>query len=93
MAPETTQPGEARSSRSGSFNEAGATMAPETSSARPARTDGRGFNEAGATMAPETQVGQARGAHGPEASMRPGQQWPRKPLWDATGRMEVIRLQ
>ena len=62
------------------FNEAGATIAPETRRRRKwARNDGTGFNEAGATIAPETEYRGGPDRNRPRASMRPGQQSPRKP--------------
>ena len=61
------------------FNEAGATMAPETARARAETAVNRDrFNEAGATMAPETVPKEIMKNLVTKASMRPGQQWPRK---------------
>ena len=67
------------------FNEAGATIAPEIP---PPSRGGPGaiqrFNEAGATIAPEMRrLGCAHGSWTP-ASMRPGQQSPRK-WWRVCG--------
>ena len=62
-----------------SFNEAGATIAPETSARAVMRYERTlRFNEAGATIAPETAHGWPAIGRGNRASMRPGQQSPRK---------------
>ena len=54
-------------------------MAPETwGRASSSCSATRRFNEAGATMAPETSGRGAGRMLCPAASMRPGQQWPRK---------------
>ena len=60
------------------FNEAGATIAPETMSIWGLSRRLTSFNEAGATIAPETDDGHVPGASAAPASMRPGQQSPRK---------------
>ena len=52
-----------------------------------------GFNEAGATMAPETVWINGKRARGIRASMRPGQQWPRKPDTDPARTLRTLALQ
>ena len=53
-------------------------MAPETPFVSSGMLTLPRFNEAGATMAPETLVRQVMWWRQTPASMRPGQQWPRK---------------
>ena len=67
------------------FNEAGATIAPETTRDRTAPACSPCFNEAGATIAPETLSSGSAWRWGAWASMRPGQQSPRKPADAALG--------
>ena len=63
------------------FNEAGATIAPETCRVWPFVVFAyhTRFNEAGATIAPETPDPARSSSRSAHASMRPGQQSPRKP--------------
>ena len=79
IAPETRPTCGRRARPRRRFNEAGATIAPETWRRwRRSTRSARRFNEAGATIAPETahMIVDARART--KASMRPGQQSPRK---------------